>query len=87
MNALSSRRHLSNFFLEKVDTYALSNIKDGGDLKPLFIKMEDPAIKLARKGKPVKPTPTTDDKGNTVEVDAVDLHTYKEEVKMFVSRK
>ena len=36
-------------FLEKVSTYAISNFKDGGDMNPLFRKMEDPFVSFKLK--------------------------------------
>ena len=68
-------------FLDKVSTYVISNLKDGGDLKPIFRKMEDPAAKFSTKLKPSKPV-----KKGTDEVDPVDMDIYKEQVKLYVSR-
>ena len=49
-------------FLEQVSTFAISNFKDGGDLKPLFRKMTDPTDVFKSKKKPKKPVPDEDTK-------------------------
>ena len=64
-------------FLEKISTYAISNFKDGGDLKPLFRRMVDPTENLRKKKKPS--TPDTD-------TDTVDWDIYRKEVKEYVGR-
>ena len=69
-------------FLEKVSTFAISNFKDGGDLKPLFRKMTDPADVFKSKKKPKKPVPDDD----TKTVDLVYIDIYKEQIKLYVTR-
>jgi len=64
-------------FLEKLGTFILSNFKDGGDLKPLFRRMEDPTTSFRSKRTPIPPI-------DTAEVVYKDI--YKEEIKMSVSR-
>ena len=64
-------------FLEKVSVYVISNLKDGGDTKSIFRKMEDPTPIFRAKHKPKAPDTTADN---------VDKDIYKEEIKLFVSR-
>ena len=61
-------------FLEQVSTFAISNFKNGGDLKPLFRKITYPADVFKSKKKPKKPVPDDD----TKTVDPVDIDIYKE---------
>ena len=69
-------------FLEKISTYTISNLKDSGDIQPLFTSLSDPNENFASKFKPTKPEP-----GEDGEVDEVDHEIYCEEVKQFVQRK
>ena len=69
-------------FMEKMDTYVISNLKDGGDIQCIFTDMKDPTDVFQEANKPVKPA--KDDFGG---VDEVDQEIYKEEVKQFVQRK
>ena len=69
-------------FLEKLGTYIVSNLKDGGDIQPLYATLTDPSENFTSKYKPIKPE--YDDIG---EVDEVDMEIYREEVKQFVQRK
>ena len=38
--------------MEKTGTYVLSNLKDGGDIMPLFRNLEDPTTSFEKKRKP-----------------------------------
>ena len=69
-------------FMEKMDTYVISNLKDGGDIQCVFTDMKDPTNAFQDANKPVKPA--KDDFGG---VDEVDQEIYKEEVKQYVQRK
>ena len=69
-------------FLEKVSTYAISNFKDGGDLKPLFRKMTDPSKSFKKKKKPTAPEPEDEN----APIDPVDLDIYREQIKLYVAR-
>ena len=69
-------------FMEKMDTYVISNFKDGGDIQSVFTELKDPTDVFQASNKPMKPE--QDDLG---EVDEVDKEIYKEEVKQFVQRK
>ena len=64
-------------FLEKVSVYVISNLKDGGDTKSVFRKIEDPTPTFRAKNKPKAPD---------IIADNVDKDIYKEEIKIFVSR-
>ena len=63
-------------------TYIVSNLKDGGDIQPLYANLSDPNDNFITKYKPVKP-----DQSETGKVDEVDMEIYREEVKQFVQRK
>ena len=69
-------------FLEKASTYAISNFKDGGDLKPLFRKMTDPSKSFKEKKKPTAPEPEDEN----APIDPVDLDIYREQIKLYVAR-
>ena len=69
-------------FLEKLGVYIVSNLKDSGDIQPLYATLSDPNIDFAAKHKPIKPK---SDEGG--EVNEVDREMYREEVKQFVQRK
>ena len=69
-------------FLEKLGTYIVSNLKDGGDIQPLYANLVDPNDNFTVKYKPTKP-----DHDASGEMDEVDLEIYREEVKQFVQRK
>ena len=69
-------------FLEKLGTYIISNLKDGGDIQPLYTNLVDPNDNFTTKYKPTKP-----DYGTSGIIDEVDLEIYREEVKQFVQRK
>ena len=69
-------------FLEKLGTYIVSNLKDGGYIQPLYSTLSDPNDNFATKHKPVKPEPN-----NSVEIDEVDQEIYRKEVKQFMQRK
>ena len=69
-------------FLEKLGIYIVSNLKDGGDIQPLYNTLSDPNIDFAAKHKPIKP-----ESGERGEADEVDHEIYCEEVKQFVQRK
>ena len=60
----------------------MSNLKDGGDIQPLYATLTDPNDNFTSKYKPIKPK--HDDAG---ELDEVDMEIYREEVKQFVQRK
>ena len=68
--------------MEKIGIYIVLNLKDGGDIQPLYTMLTDPNINFAAKYKPVKSE--LDDR---VEIDEVDHEIYREEVKQFVQRK
>ena len=63
-------------FLEKLGTYIVSNLKDGGDIQPLYSNLSDPNGDFARKHKLVKPGPAADGV-----IDEVDQEIYRKEVK------
>ena len=67
-------------FVDKVGNYIYSNVKNGGDLIPLFKDIIDPRTEFDNKRKPVKLT--EDQLKDSLEVDI-----YKEEVKLYVSSK
>ena len=69
-------------FLEKLGTYIVSNLKDGGDIQPLYANLADPNDNFVAKYKPTKP-----DYDASGEIDEVDMEIYREEVKQFVQRK
>ena len=69
-------------FLEKIGTYIVSNLKDGGDIQPLYANLIDPNDNFITKYKPTKL-----DYDLQGEIDEVDLEIYREEVKQFVQRK
>ena len=69
-------------FLDKLGTYIISNLKDGGDIQPLYANLTDPNDNFITKYKPAKP-----DRNEAGEVDEVDMEIYREEVKQFVQRK
>ena len=69
-------------FLEKLGTYIVSNLKNGGDIQPLYATLADPSENFAAKHKPIKPE--SDESG---ELDEVDKEIYREEVKQFVQQK
>ena len=69
-------------FLEKLGTYIVSNLKDGGDIQPLYTTLSDPNENFASKHKPIKP-----ESNETGELDEVDPEIYRKEVKQFVQRK
>ena len=69
-------------FLEKLGTYVVSKLKDGGDIQPLYSNLVDPNDNFTTKYKPTKP-----DYDTSGEIDEVDLEIYREEVKQFVQRK
>ena len=66
-------------FMEKVGTYVLSNLEDGGDVMPLFRRLEDPTISFDKKRKPKS---LTDEQKQ----DPVNVDIYKEQIKIYVSR-
>ena len=65
--------------MDRLSNYSLSCRRDGGDLTPLFKKMENPRPSLLKKRKPV--ALTASEKQDDVENDI-----YKEKIKLFVSR-
>jgi len=65
-------------FTEKVANYIYSNVKNGGDLIPLFSSLRDPMDHFNSKRKPKKLTETQ--LQDTLEVDI-----YKESIKVYVS--
>ena len=65
--------------MEKVGTYFLSNLKDGGDVMPLFRRLENPTTSFESKRKPKS---LTDDQ----KMDPVNVDIYKEQIKVYVSR-
>ena len=69
-------------FIEKFDTYVISNLKDGGDIQCMYKEFKDPTEDFQSINKPVKPDSSTDPT-----VDEVDVDLYKEEVKQFVQCK
>ena len=66
-------------FMEKVGTYVLSNLKDGGDVMPLFRRLENPTTSFDKKRKPKS---LTDEQKQ----DPVNVDIYKEQIKIYVSR-
>ena len=42
-------------FLEKLGTYIVSNLKDGGDIQPLYVALTDPKDNFTSKYKTPKP--------------------------------
>ena len=64
-------------FKHKVMNYAISNYKNGGDMKPIFKKLEDPIKAMESKLKPKQ----LDDAANQIEKDI-----QRERIKQFVSR-
>ena len=62
--------------------YIVSNLKDGGDIQPLYVSLTDPSDNFVAKYKPAKPE--YDVSG---EVDEVDMEIYCKEVKQFVQQK
>ena len=75
----STKRSNFKFFLEKLGIYIVSNLKDGGDIQPLYATLSEPNIDFAAKHKPIKPK-----SGEGGEIDGVDHEIYLEEVKEFV---
>ena len=69
-------------FMERLATYVVSNLKDGGDIQIIFTELKDPTKSFNELHKPIKPETSEGD-----ELDEVDLEIYKEEVKQFVQRK
>ena len=65
-------------FVEKIANYVYSNIKNGGDLIPLFSNLEDPMNKFNTKRKPTKLT--EEQLSDSLEVDI-----YKECIKVYVA--
>ena len=65
-----------------IGNYIVSNLKDGGDIQPLYATLTDPNLNCAAKYKLVKP-----ESDETGEVDEVDQEIYREEVKQFVQLK
>ena len=72
-------------FMEKLATYVVSHLKDGGDIQVIFTDMKVPTKSFNELHKPVKPEKGKSSKDD--DVDEVDLEIYKEEVKQFVQRK
>ncbi len=72
-------------FMEKLATYVVSHLKDGGDVQMIFTEMKDPTKTFNELHKPIKPE--RGESGDDDEIDEVDLEIYKEEVKQFVQRK
>jgi len=70
-------------FVEKIATYVVSNLKDGGDIQTIFLEMKDPSKTFNESHKPIKPEKRDEDE----DIDEVDLEIYREEVKQFVQRK
>ena len=54
-------------FLEKLEIYIVSNLKDAGDIQPLYTTLSDPNVDFAIKHKPIKPE--SDKSGEADEVD------------------
>ena len=67
-------------FVDKVGNYAYSNVKNGGDLIPLFKDMADPKQEFDDKRKPQK---LSEDKMK----DSLEVDIYKEEIKIYVTSK
>ena len=67
-------------FLEKMSTYVISNLKDGGDVLTLFTEQTDPTVDFEAKHKPIKPDQSEDD------VDEVDIDIYKEDIKQIFTK-
>ena len=65
-------------FIDKVSNYVYSNIKNGGDLIPLFKDMVDPETKFKSKRKPIKLDEAQKD-------DELEKDIYKEHVKVYVA--
>ena len=72
-------------FMEKLATYVVSHLKDGGDIQAIFTEMKDPTKSFNELHKPTKPK--KDESSEESDIDEVDLEIYKEEVKQFVQRK
>ena len=66
-------------FFEKLGIYIVLNLKDGGNIQPLYTTLLDPNGNFASKHKPIKPE--LDKRGK---IDEVDQEIYCEEVKQFV---
>jgi hypothetical protein len=66
-------------FMDKAGNYVLSTFKDGGDIMPLFSKLEDPKSLFDASYRPV--ALTEEDKEDQLSVDI-----YKEKIKLFISR-
>ena len=60
-------------FLEKLGTYIVSNLKDGGDIQPLYVALTDPKDNFTSKYKPIKP-----EYDNTGDIDEVNIEIYWE---------
>ena len=65
--------------MEKTGTYVLSNLKDGGDIMPLFRNLEDPTTSFEKKR---KPNALTEEQKK----DRVNSDIYKEKIKAYVLR-
>ena len=65
--------------MEKVGNYILSNLKDDGDIMPLFRKLENPITNFELKRMPKELL--EDDKKSQVKQDI-----YKEKIKSYVTR-
>ena len=64
-------------FKDKIMNYVISNYKNGGDMKPIFKKLEYPIKAMESKHKPK----SLDDTGDQIEKDI-----QRERIKKFVSR-
>ena len=64
-------------FLDKVPNYVISNLKDGGDAKPLFRKMENSEEVFKNKKRPEDLTNSDD---------IVEKNIYQEQIKMYVGK-
>ena len=65
-------------FLKKIRNYVTLNLKDRGDIYPLYTDLKDPTPIFQETHKPTKPE---------TDVYDIDLEIYSEEVKQFVQRK
>ena len=54
-------------FKDKIINYVISNYKNGGDMKPIFKKLEDPINAMTTKHKPKPPANTADQKEKDIQ--------------------
>ena len=84
-------------FMDKLSTFSISNLKEGGDLTPFFQELKDPIPEFNSLYKPSPPTTldeveedenagNDDDSIDSAEL-ALERDIYKEEVKAFVARR